>query len=57
MFIQRPLVMSIVLAVNSELVDMDMAMLWLLAYTFLLRVPSEALPMVRGGYQSIPEGE
>ena len=57
MFIQRPLVMNIVLAVNKQLEEMSMAMLWLMAYTFLLRVPSEALPMTRGGFGIVPANE
>ena len=32
----------------------DFAMLWLVSYIFLLRVPSEALPMRRGGDGFIP---
>ena len=48
MFLQRTMVRNIFLSVERGLETLDMAMLWLTSYLFLLRVPSEALPMVRG---------
>ena len=48
MFIQGNMVLNMVLAVDKGLESKSMAMLWLVFYTFLLRVPSEALPMVKG---------
>ena len=48
MFIQRSMVMNMVLATNRGHSQRHYAMLWLAAYTFLLRVPSEGLPMARG---------
>ena len=36
-----------ILAVDRGLETQSFAMLWLVAYTFLLCVPSEALPIVR----------
>ena len=57
MFIQRPLLTSMVLAVDRQIEEKSMAMLWLTAYLFLLRVPSEGLPMARGGYRTFPENE
>ena len=35
--------------VRKGLESKSFAMLWLAAYVFMLRVPSEALPMMRGG--------
>ena len=40
--------MNMVLATNRGHSQKLFAMLWLVAYTFLLRVPSEGLPMSRG---------
>ena len=55
MFIQRPLVTSLVLAVSRGLEEESLAMLWLTSYLFMLRVPSEALSLARGGnYGFIP---
>jgi hypothetical protein len=48
MFIQRSMVMNMVLATNRGHSQRQYAMLWLAAYAFLLRVPSEGLPMSRG---------
>ena len=48
MFIQGNMVLNMVLAVDKGIESKCMAMLWLVSYTFLLRVPSEALPMVKG---------
>jgi hypothetical protein len=56
MFIQRVMVHNLVLAVGDGRETLSYAMLWLAAYTFLLRVPSEALPMCRGGDGFNPEG-
>ena len=49
MFIQRQTVLNMVLAVGRGLEEQRYAMLWLAAYTFLLRVPSEGFPMCCGG--------
>ena len=49
MFLQRCTVRNLVIAVERGLESKNLAMLWLAAYAFLLRVPSEALPMCRGG--------
>ena len=48
MFIQREMMRNMVLAVDRQLESHKFAMLWLVAYWFLLRVPSEALPMQKG---------
>ena len=48
MFLQRSLMRNMVLAVDRNLETQQFAMLWLVAYWFLLRVPSEALPMQKG---------
>ena len=48
MFLQRTLVRNLVLRTNHAHIDWKFAMLWCVAYWFLLRVPSEALPMTRG---------
>ncbi len=37
----RPIVMNMVLAVNKQLEQLNFAMLWLVSYTWLLRLPSE----------------
>ena len=37
-----------VISVERNIETLQFAMLWLVSYTFLLRVPSEALPIVRG---------
>ena len=49
MFLQRCTVRNLVIAVERGLESKNLAMLWLAAYAVLLRVPSEALPMCRGG--------
>ena len=49
MFIQRDIITNMVLAVNRGWESRNLAMLWLASYTFLLRVPSEALPMMKAG--------
>ncbi len=49
MFIQRETVLNMVLAVGRGWEELTFAMLFATAYTFLLRVPSEGLPMRRGG--------
>lgn len=36
--------------------DKNLAMLWLVSYTFLLRVPSEALPMAKGDADAAAAG-
>ena len=54
MFIQRSTVRNLVLSVKRGIEDDKHAMLWLAAYLFLLRVPSEALPMRRGGGEYVP---
>ena len=48
MFIQRTMVRNMFLSAERGLLTVRMAMLWLVSYLFLLRVPSEALPMIRG---------
>ena len=48
MFIQRSLVGALADMAARRTADASDAMLWLFAYTFMLRVPSEALPAVRG---------
>jgi hypothetical protein len=53
MFIQRTMVRNMCLSVERGLLSFDMAMLWLTAYVFLLRVPSEALPLVRGTQEDL----
>ena len=49
MFIQQALLYRMVFAIDRGQEDQHFGMLWLAAYVFLLRVPSEALPMCRGG--------
>ena len=49
MFIQRALVRRLIAVTYQSPDDLRFAMLWLAAYAFLLRVPSEALGMRRGG--------
>ena len=48
MFIQLDTVRVIVVACSKQAVNEYWGMLYLLAYVFLLRLPSEALPVVRG---------
>ena len=48
MFIQRSMMRNMVISVERNIETLQFAMLWLVSYTFLLRVPSEALPIVRG---------
>ena len=54
MFIQRETLFNMVGAVSKGMEELSMAMLWLASYTFLLRVPSEGLPMCRGGVGYTP---
>jgi len=49
MFIVRSMVLNMVLATGRGISQWKFAMLWLVSYVFLLRMPSEALPMARGG--------
>ena len=48
LFIQRAMMRNMILSVEQNIETQSFAMLWLAAYIFLLRLPSEALPMVRG---------
>ena len=48
MFLQRSHVRNLLAAVVTGYETEQFAMLWLMAYVFLLRVPSEALPVERG---------
>lgn len=48
LFIDKVCVTNMVMAVARELEEQKFAMLWLLSYTFLLRLPSEALPTCKG---------
>ena len=48
MFLQLDVVRNIVVACCTQPGNMRWGMLYLLAYVFLLRLPSEALPVVRG---------
>lgn len=48
MFIGKTFVTNMVAAVPRGLEELSFAMLWLLTYVFLLRLPSEALPTCRG---------
>ena len=48
MFIQLDIVTSIVMTCCMQADDMQWGMLFLLTYVFLLRLPSEAIPVVRG---------
>lgn len=54
LFLQRTVTRNLILAVDRGLETWPFAMLWLMAYTYLLRVPSEALPAVRGGGEFDP---
>lgn len=49
MFIQRALVKRLIADASVSVDALRFAMLWLASYVFLLRVPSEALGMIRGG--------
>ena len=49
MFLDRAYVYNMVLGVNRGIEQQSFAMLWLASYQFMLRVPSEAVPMMRGG--------
>ena len=44
MFLQRSVTRNLVLAAQTGMETGTFALLWLMAYVFLLRVPSEALP-------------
>jgi len=45
MFISRPFVRNMVAAIQRGDEELSFGMLWLFAYSFLLRLPSEALPL------------
>jgi len=47
-FINRTMMANMVAGVRNGREELHYAMLWLLAYTFLLRLPSEALPTCKG---------
>ena len=49
MFLQRTHVRNMLAAVATGVETEKFAMLWLMAYVFLLRAPSEALPIEKGG--------
>jgi len=55
LFLQRPVVMNLIRAVDREIGSRSLAMLWLAAYAFLLRVPSEGLP-IKKGREDVPPG-
>jgi len=57
MFLQRTTVRNLVLAVDRGMETQSFAMLWLATYCFLLRLPSEALMMRRGGEGFIAAGK
>jgi hypothetical protein len=48
MFIQLDIVRQLLFVCGGHAIDLNWGMLYLLAYVFMLRVPSEALPVVRG---------
>jgi hypothetical protein len=48
MFIQGYMIRQLIMDGEKRRREQSMAMLWLAAYTFLLRVPSEAVPMAKG---------
>ena len=48
-FIQRTCLYNMVDGVRKDIESQSYAMLWLAAYSFMLRVPSEALKMKKGG--------
>jgi hypothetical protein len=54
LFLQSTVVRNIVLAADRGIGTVTQSMLWLLAYQFLLRVPSEALPLCRGAVGFCP---
>ena len=54
MFLQRTHVRNMLVAVTRGIKTERFAMLWLMAYVFLLRVPSEALPMEKGKASEVP---
>jgi len=56
LFIQRTMLANMVNRTLAQSDGMRWAMLYLAAYVFLLRLPSEALPMVRGCADSLREG-
>ena len=50
LFVRRPVIHKIMQScLVNESFEEDYGMLYLITYVFLLRVPSEALPIVRGG--------
>ena len=48
MFIQLDTVRQLLFVCSGHVIDLNWGMLYLLAYVFMLSVPSEALPVVRG---------
>lgn len=48
MFLQKSITRNLVLAAKTGLETSTYAHLWLMTYAFLLRMPSEALPVTRG---------
>ena len=57
MFLQRNHVRNLLAAVGTGYETMQFAMLWLMAYVFLLRLPSEALPVEKGEAVLQSEGQ
>ena len=57
MFLQRTHVRNMLAAVGTGYETERFAMLWLMAYVFLLRVPSEALPMEKGEFGKPSDGQ
>ncbi len=57
MFLQRSVTRNLVIAVERGLEEQRYAMLWLITYTFLLRLPSEALPVAREDLNSVVDGQ
>ena len=55
MFITRAIIRNMMLSVERGIETQRFAMLWLASYVFLLRVPSEALPMCRGEPGSVAD--
>lgn len=55
--IQRTMLRNMLDRDRHKEADMDHAMLWLMAYTWLLRVPSEALPVVKVSEDYVPSGD
>ena len=57
MFLQRNHVRNLLAAVDTGYETVQFAMLWLMAYVFLLRVPSEALPVEKGEAGNQSDGQ